>query len=135
MSPIPAPQKPRPRRSSQQRRRALRHGMWAEWLAAFSLLCKGYHLLAYRYAGHGGEIDLVMRRKQVIAFVEVKYRAGHDQALTAIDAGKQSRFNKAVNLWLMRNGWAQDHVLRGDAVLVVPWHWPRHIEDAFTLAE
>ncbi len=135
MNPTLSPQKPHIKRSKHQRRRALRQGMWAEWLAAFSLWCKGYRLLDYRYAGHGGEIDLVVRRKQVIAFVEVKYRADHDQALAAIDAGKQSRFNKAVNLWLMRNGWAQNHDLRGDAVLVVPWRWPRHIEDAFTLAE
>ena len=135
MSPLPAPPKPKARRSSRQRQRALRHGIWAEWLAAFSLVCKGYRLLAYRYGGHGGEIDLVVRRKQVIAFVEVKYRADHDRALAAIDTNKQNRFNKAVNLWLMRNGWARDHVLRGDAVLVVPWRWPRHIEDAFTLAE
>ena len=135
MTLLPTPQKPKARRSHQQRRRALHLGVWAEWLAAFSMLCKGYQLLAYRYAGHGGEIDLVMRRKNVIAFIEVKYRADHDLALMAIDAGKQNRFSKAVQLWLMRNGWAQSHVLRGDAVLVVPWRWPRHIEDAFTLAE
>lgn len=121
--------------SKQQRQNALRRGLWGEWLAALSLMCKGYRLLDHRYAGHGGEIDLVMRRGTVIAFIEVKYRADHDQALLAIDHGKQGRFNKAVHYWLMRHPWAEDHVLRGDAVLVVPWRWPHHIEDAFTLAE
>lgn len=135
MSAVSDPRPSKVRRSRAQRQKALRRGHWAEWLAAVALMCKGYRLLARRYAGHGGEIDLVMQRGQVIAFVEVKHRADADQALFAIDSGKQSRFNKAVNLWLMRHDWANCHVLRGDAVLVSPWHWPRHIEDAFPLAE
>lgn len=119
------------------RLRAYRWGYHAEGLAACALMLKGYQILAKRYHARGGEIDLVVRRGQVLAFVEVKARPRFDMALEAIDGIKCQRIGKAVNQWLYRHASRhQDQknmILRGDAVIVVPWRWPHHIEDAFDL--
>ncbi|WP_425330033.1 YraN family protein [Terrirubrum flagellatum] len=102
-------------------------------MAAALLTAKGYRILARRYAAHGGEIDLIARRGRTVAFIEVKARMSLDAAQEAIGAAKEQRFGRAVDAWLMRNGWAADHVLRADAVLIAPRRWPRHVENAFEL--
>jgi putative endonuclease len=125
----------RPRRDPSARRAALRWGLRAEVAAALFLLAKGYRIVAWRYGGKGGEIDLICRRGDTIAFVEVKARATLDAAAVAIGAEKQRLFGRAARRWLARNGWAMRFTLRCDAVLLAPWRWPRHIPDAFTLQD
>jgi putative endonuclease len=120
---------------AEERRQRLRLGHWAEWYAALALLLKGYRILALRYRGNGGEIDIIALRRNVVAFVEVKARRDWESALLAITATKTRRFARAVDHWRSRNPWSVDHTLRCDAVLVVPWRWPRHVADAFTLAQ
>jgi putative endonuclease len=117
------------------RRAAYRRGRLAELVAAALLLAKGYRVLARRYAANGGELDLVVSRGRVVAFVEVKSRRDLDAAREAIGAQKQLRFGRAVRHWLARNGWAADRTLRCDAVFVAPRCWPRHLPDAFTLRD
>ena len=109
------------------------HGRHAERIALLWLLCKGYRPLARRYAEAGGEIDLVMRRGDTVAFVEVKARATMAAALVAVDAGKRRRIRRAARSWLARNAWASTLTLRADTVLIVPGEWPRHVADAFGL--
>jgi putative endonuclease len=121
--------------SPNMRRRRLRYGALAELFAAIALFAKGYRILARRYAANGGEIDLIAMRHDVVCFVEVKARHSFDAALLAIDPAKQQRFSRAVGHWRTRNPWANIYTLRCDAVLVVPGRWPRHIPDAFQLAE
>ena len=120
--------------SERSRRRAFnRAGHWAETLAVLSLALKGYRILARRYTVRGGEIDIVVRRGAVIAFVEVKSRPTADAALEAVTAMKRRRIERAASVWLARNPWAVGSVLRGDAVLVLPRRWPVHVADAFPL--
>ena len=123
------------RRSAASRRRAHRHGRLAECVAALLLLAKGYRVLARRYAGNGGELDLVVSRGRVVAFVEVKRRQDLDMAREAIGAQKQLRFGRAARHWLARNPWAAGWTLRCDAVFVAPRRWPRHLPDAFRLRD
>ena len=118
-------------RSAVERRRANRVGRRAEWLAAALLAIKGYRVLVRGFTVVGGEIDLVVQRGSTIAFVEVKARPGHDEALLAVTETKRRRISRAAAVWLTRNPWAAPLVHRGDAVLVVPGHWPRHVADAF----
>ena len=70
-------------------------------------------------------------RGGTVAFVEVKARADAEAALLAIDAAKRRRIARAAAVWLSRNAWAAGSSFRGDAVLVMPWRWPRHVADAF----
>lgn len=124
----------RPSRGADDRRRTNRAGRRAEWFAAAALVLKGYRILALGYAVGGGEIDVVARRGGTIAFVEVKARSGFEAALAAIDGPKRRRVSRAAAVWLARHPWAAALTLRGDAVLVVPRRWPRHVVDAYPLA-
>jgi len=115
------------------RKAAEARGHVAEAKALGLLLLKGYRPLARRFSAGGGEIDLIMRRGDTVAFVEVKARGDLDAAYLAIDATKRRRFSRAVRLWLARNPWAMTRVLRADAVLVAPRRWPRHVVSAFEI--
>jgi putative endonuclease len=77
---------------SERRRRAWRRGFRAETIALVFLTLKGYRLLARRYGGKGGEIDLIMRRRRAIVFVEVKARDDFESAAEAIGPGKHRVF-------------------------------------------
>lgn len=124
-----------PRRSAGARRAAFQRGHLAEWVAMLFLMAKGFRPLARRYAAGGGEIDLIMRRGALIIFVEVKARAGLDQASAAIGPRKQRLFARAVRAWLSRNAWCAQANLRADAVFVMPRRLPVHVQQAFILEE
>jgi putative endonuclease len=115
------------------KRRAHKFGLRAEWLAAGWLLLKGYRILDRRFSVAGGEIDIVARRGDVVAFVEVKARPGLDAAATAISEVKRRRMSLAARVWLTRNPWAMSATLRGDAVFVAPRRLPRHWPAAYLL--
>ena len=116
-----------------RRRLAHRWGLKAETIAAILLTLKGYSIIARRYSAHGGEIDLIARRGQAIAFVEVKARADIDVAADSIGPAKRRRIARAVRAWLARNPWAAGFTLRGDAVFVAPGRLPRHAPAAYRL--
>lgn len=117
------------------RRAAYLRGHTAERLAALLLIAKGYTILARRHAGHGGEIDIVARRGRTLVFVEVKQRADLDAASLAITGVKRQRFARAARHYLARNTWAMEVTVRCDAIFLAPWRWPRHVQDAFPLAD
>ena len=123
----------RPPDKSDPKRRAQRFGLRAEWMAAFWLSIKGYRLLERRFSVSGGEIDIVARRGNVVAFVEVKARGDLGAAATAISEVKRRRISRAGRVWLTRNPWAMTATLRGDAIFVAPGRLPRHIPAAYML--
>ena len=116
-----------------RRRGAHLFGLKAELLAALLLRLKGYSILAQRYAVSGGEIDIIARRGDSIAFVEVKARADLDMATDSITAAKRRRIARGARVWLARNPWAVGLTLRGDAVYVAPRRLPRHALSAYRL--
>jgi putative endonuclease len=119
--------------SSDARRRAHLFGLRAESAAAVWLLLKGYRILERRFQIAGGEIDVVARRGDVVAFVEVKARPGLDEAASAISEIKRRRISRAARVWLTRNPWAMGATLRGDAIFVAPRRLPRHLPAAYLL--
>jgi putative endonuclease len=121
------------RRGPRDRRAALRLGLHAEVVAALFLRLKGYRILDRRFMAGGGEIDIVALRGSTIVFVEVKLRADLDAAAEAIGGVKRRRIARAVAYWRTRHPWSSSRALRGDALLMAPWRWPRHVEDAFPL--
>jgi putative endonuclease len=117
--------------SSANRLRHYRRGHRGEWLAALALMLKGYRILARRYRTKLGEIDLIARRGDVVAIVEVKVRPSLRQAMEALPALSERRIAAAADLWLAR---PPDHArlsLRFDMVAVVPRRWPAHVENIF----
>ena len=119
--------------SRDARQGANRWGRRAELFAMLALMLKGYRLVGRNIGGKGGEIDLLMRRGDVIAVVEVKARVDHQTALASITPAKARLMARSLRHWLTRNPWAMSFNLRGDVVLVRPWAWPRHLPDAIAL--
>ncbi len=122
-----------PLERTKRRRGAHLFGLEAETIAAWLLRLKGYSIVARRFSISGGEIDLIARRGDAIAFVEVKARADIDAAANAISATKRRRISRAARVWLARNPWAAGLTLRGDAVFVAPRRLPRHTPSAYWL--
>ncbi len=119
--------------SVERKRRAYRFGHRAELIALFFLMLKGYWPLGRRFVGAGGEIDLIMRRGDMLAFVEVKARKDIMSAAHAIDYRKQVKFSRAVQAWLQRNPQMSAYSFRCDAVYVVGGWRPHHVQAAFDL--
>ena len=97
------------------------------------LRLKGYRILAFRYRVRGGEIDIIARRGNTIAFVEVKVRPTLDEARSVIGAVKRRRISRAARVWLAANPWAAPLTWRGDAIFAAPGCWPRHEIAVFEL--
>jgi putative endonuclease len=110
---------------------AYRHGRMAEAAAAVLLLAKGFRLLARRYRTPLGEIDLIVKRGRIIAFVEVKARAFERDALESVGRAEERRMVDAADLWLAKHPDAAGLDLRYDMVVVAPWRLPKHLPDAF----
>lgn len=56
------------------------------------------------YRAAGAEVDLVVRRGDVVRFVEVKARPGDDErALESIGPHKQRQLRRAAEAWLVDN--------------------------------
>ena len=110
---------------------AFRTGLSAEARAAAYLMAKGYRILARRFRTPHGEIDLVAKRRNVVAFVEVKARATLDDAAYAVTPRQQRRIIDAAQGWLIAHPEHAEFDLRFDAMLIAPRHLPRHLLAAF----
>jgi len=114
-----------------QRRAAFRFGLSAEARAAVLLLLKGFRIVARRWRGPIGEIDIVARRGRLLAFVEVKARDTLDDAAEAVGPEQQRRIALAAAAWLASHPQDRERDIRFDVVLIAPRHWPRHLRAAF----
>lgn len=79
-------------------------GPWGEAQAADYLRRKGYTLVAANYRCRFGEIDLIVRNRHYLVFVEVKLRksAGFAQAREFVDFRKQQRIRATASMYLSR---------------------------------
>ena len=117
--------------ASPARIEAFRTGLSAESRAAAILIAKGYRILARRFRTPHGEIDIVARRRNLLAFVEVKARASLDEAAYAVTPRQQARIIAAAQAWLMAHPEHAGYDLRFDAMLIAPRRLPRHVLSAF----
>ena len=75
-------------------------GNFGERRAVWHLIKKGYRILKTNYEANGAEIDIIARKKNITAFVEVKARnvkhAGHMEArpASAVNPEKQRKIIK-----------------------------------------
>jgi putative endonuclease len=110
-------------------------GTRAEERAVWWLRLKGYAILARRYrAGRGsggGEIDIVARRGDLVAFVEVKARPDAELAALAITANQTRRIARGAEIFLAEHPELGGLTYRFDAILMAPGRLPHHIADAW----
>lgn len=113
-----------------KRQLAERRGRQGERRASLWLQMKGWTVLDRRRKTPVGEIDLICRRGNLIAFVEVKWRNSAADLDFAIDEYRLRRVAaaaEAVAHLYATNG--ED--VRVDVILLAPGSFPRHIENAW----
>lgn len=107
-------------------------GRWAEAHAAARLQADGWTVLAQRARTGAGEIDLVVWRAGLLAFVEVKARPTLALAAAALGARQQQRLARAGAAWLARHPEVSTAAgIRFDVVVVDRAGGVRRIADAF----
>ena len=115
-------------------------GRAAEAAAARYLVREGWSLLGRNVRVGRGELDLIARRGDVLAFVEVKARrtTSYGTPEDAVDGRKRRQVARLAELWLAFRPWALRGVsdVRFDVVAVDASVRPpvvRHLPGAFTL--
>ena len=80
-------------------------GAWGEALAAEYLRKKHYKLIASGYRSRFGEIDLIVKNRKTLVFVEVKLRKSdaYAKARDYVDKRKQDKLRLTASLYLSEN--------------------------------
>jgi putative endonuclease len=97
----------------------------------------GWRVMQRRFRSGHRDIDLVVERDGLVAFVEVKARRGNrfGDPVEAVDWRKQRELGRSAKVWIARHG-RRDEAYRFDVVGVLVDEGRvriRHVEDAFTL--
>jgi putative endonuclease len=114
-------------------------GILGERIAERWLRRQGWRVMNRRFRNGRRDIDLVVEREGMVAFVEVKARRGDDFGgpVAAVNWRKQKELSKSAHVWVDRHGQAQQTyrfdvlgvLVDGDRVRV------RHVPDAFQISE
>ena len=112
-------------------------GELGERIAERWLRARGWRVLARRVRSGHRDLDLVVARDGVVAFVEVKARRGlgYGDPVGAVGWRKQRELTRSALVWLDRHG-APDVACRFDVIGVLVEESRvriRHVEDAFSL--
>ena len=98
-------------------------GLFAEFLARQYLRLHGYEILKSRYitGRHTGraEIDIIARRGNIIAFIEVKNRSDVVTGLDSVTFSQGVRLRRAAETYLARICWTGG--ARFDIIVVSGW--------------
>ena len=80
-------------------------GPWGEATAAEYLRKKRYELVAAGYRSRFGEIDLIVKDRKYLIFVEVKLRKSSDfaKAREFVDRKKQDKIRVTASMYLSQN--------------------------------
>ena len=112
-------------------------GRWGERTAAAALERRGWRILERGYRLGRREVDLIIRREKLIAFVEVKTRAGSGYGAPeeAVTWAKRREIEAVAQDFLMRRRLGEVDV-RFDVIAIVVGTGRRivrfeHIEDAW----
>ena len=99
-------------------------------MAGWWLRLKGWSILDRRVRTPAGEVDLVARKGNLVAFVEEKTRATAAELDFAIDERRLARVAAAAEYLMPRYAGPGDDI-RVDVILLAPGTRPRHIENAW----
>ncbi len=108
----------------------LLEGCAAEQRACDYLQSAGLILLAKNWRCAMGELDLIMRDREDIVFVEVRMRKkGHfGDAAESVQQAKQSKLIRAAKAWLQQHPALADHACRFDVIGITgdTLRWIKH---------
>ena len=111
--------------------RARRDGRRSEIVCALWLMAKGYRILGFRMKTAQAEIDVLARKGDVVAVVEVKRRASLEAALEAVSWRQRQRLLAAARSLTARWPDLAGTAIRLDLMALAPGRPPRHIRDAW----
>jgi len=106
-------------------------GRRAEAWAAAWLMAKGYRILGFRLKTPQAEIDVLAKRGQVLAVVEVKRRVSLEDALETVTFDQRDRLRRAGAALAANRPALSSCVVRLDLLALAPGRLPRHIPDAW----
>jgi putative endonuclease len=111
-------------------------GLLGERLAARWLVRRGWSVIAHRYRNGHWELDLIVRKDQTVAFVEVKTRSdlSFGGPIAALNYYKLGLIRRSAIIWMSRYARA-GFEYRIDVVGVVVDGLTvkvRHVENAFS---
>lgn len=108
-----------------------RRGLAGEEQAIRYLQSRSWQVVAHRFRVGRVELDLVVRRGNLVAFVEVKARRGTEfgSPFEAITGAKRREMVKAARVWVDRYGQPSD-VYRFDCIALID-NKLEHMADAF----
>ncbi len=118
-------------RDPSTRRSAERKGHKGETIAVIWLMLKGYRIVARRYKTKIGEVDIIARKRDVVAMVEVKARNSVGEAMDAVDRTTMRRIEAAGDIWLAKQRDFARLSVRYDLVAILPRKWPMHVKRLF----
>jgi len=104
-------------------------GILAEWVAIVFLRLKGFKVLHHRYRTPFGEIDVIAQKGTTVICVEVKFRRGGNDLAHSVTAYQKARIVRAT-LYFSRKI-PENFSIRFDVLLIKPWRFPVHIENAW----
>lgn len=107
-----------PASTKHARQQAEKTGRRAETLTALYLTFAGFQILERRYKTKAGEIDLIAKRKDMLAFIEVKARPTVDLAVEAVTPRSRRRIEQAARIFLSRNQRYARYGVRFDIIAV-----------------
>ena len=113
------------------KRQAWLRGRFAETLSAWVLRLKGFRILARGFRVPVGEIDIIARRGNILAFIEVKARKSLDDALHALGPQQRRRIERTALAFLAQNHQLSTCDARYDLIVQSPRSWPRHLTGAW----
>ena len=96
----------------------LQHGQLAEKRAERYLRKQGLKLVARNYRSPYGEIDLIMRQREMLVFVELQYRRSQAFGLAAetVDWRKRKKLRSTAEHYLQSEKSSYDRPCRFDVI-------------------
>lgn len=82
-------------------------GKWGEQKAKEYLIKQGYHFITGNWQNRLGEIDLVMKDRETLVFIEVRTKRSHKYgtSIESINEKKQQQMVKMANAFLRYKQW------------------------------
>jgi putative endonuclease len=114
-----------------KRQQSYRFGLQGENTASAFLASNGFEILARRYRRSCGEIDLIAKRKDHVAFVEVKARRTCEEAAWTIAPRQQAKIRAAAEAFLAEHPDYDNYSASFDVILVARDADLVHIPQAF----
>lgn len=105
-------------------------GLYAEKWVGFWLKLQGYQVLERRFKTPVGEIDLILKRRNMIVFCEIKTRPTFQEGLNALSSCQKKRIIQGARFFQAKNPQFFLHDFRFDYIVVSKGLW-RHIKDAW----